>query len=590
MYLLYQTSVFDDIARIIGNELNFKITTKIMDHNAFHLILDAADLDVNNQYPVSYDIIQFEQRSSKWITEEYLNILRKARYIYDFSTQNHLFLQTKGIQSTLFKFGYSSKWYPWSIKLVGIEQMNRNKDLYDVIFVGKMNDRRYQIIQKLSERFKVKSYDNIHREDLERAIHGTKIVLNLHYYPDAVLEVPRLLTLLLNRAVVISERSNDDLLDQDFEHSINFIQNSNNITIPNEDLSMIIDALTVKIQKILNLRDNEYQDLKLTAYENFKKMELVLPETLLNTKIGIKIDSNQHNMVLSLPEKGIIDFFPATTEQDVPKGIILKLPVHPILEEMPYVSIVTVTRNRPILIQSAIRNWRNFKYPSDRMEWVIIDDSPNEETKKVITNLKGMGGIPVCRTGMKNERINNTNSNPIKYHHLPSENPLPIAVKRNIGCERATYDIIIHMDDDDYYYPDSLMARVKTLLSYQGSYQCVGCIKYGIYDLMDNNSFLFNGPYLSEASMAYFRSFWQVQKFAEHPLGESIPFLKNRRSSVITIPFEFNLIAITHNRNYTGKNRTAKNNDSNQIFKSWDFETQQFYIKMYKQLKKNISS
>ena len=41
-----------------------------------------------------------------------------------------------------------------------------------------------------------------------------------------------------------------------------------------------------------------------------------------------------------------------------------------------------------------------------------------------------------------------------------------VAHKRNIGCKNAKYDIICHMDDDDYYPADSILARVKILLKY----------------------------------------------------------------------------------------------------------------------------
>ncbi len=607
MYLLYQSSVFDDIAKLLARELNFQIVTKTINPSAFHLILDAADFD--GQCPEIFDVIQFEQQNSKWMSDEYFNRLKKARHVYDFSYENLKYLGTQCINSILFKFGYSPLWTPFQeearIVQGGFAQQGwkggdmGNLDSSEVkaerrtrvalggdmgnlgspiVFIGKINERRNKIIQKLKEHFTVETYSNLYREDLELVISRAKIVLNIHYYDQAVLEVPRLLTMLLNKCLVLSEHSSDINLDQIYTNAVVYVPSLN---IPGKDKESgkelpIQDEINVLIQKareILDMNINDYTNLRHTMYTNFQTCKLELPTELMN----MKVDTNTNINIDILPEKGIIEFAKAETEAQN-TGIKLKLPLRPTLEEMPHVSIITITRNRPQLIQSAIRNWRHFRYPSSRMEWVVIDDSPDDSTKQVITGLKGQGGMNLI--------TNEKNDTPIKYIHIPSIEPMSIADKRNLGCEYASYEIIAHMDDDDYYFPDSLTARVKTLIKYKGQYDCVGCTKYGIYDLFKNNSFLFNGPYLSEASMAYYKSFWQQQEFSMHPLGESIPFLKNRRSRVVIIPFDFNFIAITHNKNYTGKNRTAIENYSNKIFQAWDFETQQFYIKLYKQLKK----
>ena len=78
------------------------------------------------------------------------------------------------------------------------------------------------------------------------------------------------------------------------------------------------------------------------------------------------------------------------------------------------------------------------------MEWILIDDG-----QESLTDL-----IP--------------NDDRIKYMKVKSENkkPLTISKKRNMGLEYATGDILIHMDDDDYYLPSSVSTRVKVLLNY----------------------------------------------------------------------------------------------------------------------------
>jgi len=122
---------------------------------------------------------------------------------------------------------------------------------------------------------------------------------------------------------------------------------------------------------------------------------------------------------------------------------VLKLSRTPEWDDLPYVSIITITRDRDHMFDIPIHNWHSFDYPSDKMEWIIIDDS--------VTPL----------TYDKLPKVDN-----IRYIHVPSNEPLSIAEKRNLAVSEAKYDIIAHMDDDDYYYPISLQARIKTLLNY----------------------------------------------------------------------------------------------------------------------------
>ena len=66
------------------------------------------------------------------------------------------------------------------------------------------------------------------------------------------------------------------------------------------------------------------------------------------------------------------------------------------------------------------------------------------------------------------------------------------------------------MDDDDYYPPESLLARIKILLRYESQgIECVGSTLIGTYNIINNTSSMStDSPIsLSEASMAYTRIF-----------------------------------------------------------------------------------
>lgn len=206
----------------------------------------------------------------------------------------------------------------------------------------------------------------------------------------------------------------------------------------------------------------------------------------------------------------------------------LKMPEIP-FDQLPPVSIITPTRNRDWIFSLPMFNFQRFYYPPDRLEWIIIDSSDTDDLKHILP---------------KNDKR-------IKYLHVPE--PVTVAHKRNLGCKLATTNIIVHMDDDDYYPPESIMARVKLLVGYKGV-ECVGCSRIAIYNLLENTSLLATDGQISmsEASMAYFKSFWEAQPFDPGcERGEYYSFLQGRMEKLMDLPYIFVICALHHGRNFT---------------------------------------
>ena len=236
-------------------------------------------------------------------------------------------------------------------------------------------------------------------------------------------------------------------------------------------------------------------------------------------------------------------------------------------ELLPSVSIITPTYNRRKMFHMAIRNFQLFEYPPEKLEWIIIDDSSQE-------SLAVEDIIP------KDKRI--------KYMSVKTKDRMSVAYKRNIGCREAKHDIIVHMDDDDYYPPGSIMIRVKVLMQYKvKGIECVGCSRVGVYDLVNNRSSIATDGIisLSEASMAYSKKFWKDQQFNEmEDFGEYRSFIKNRFEKILDMPYAYIIIAMSHKTNFTG---TAKRIDKNVLinketqkemnfYEMWDEDTQVF--------------
>lgn len=248
----------------------------------------------------------------------------------------------------------------------------------------------------------------------------------------------------------------------------------------------------------------------------------------------------------------------------------LKLPdIEP--KDLPNITVITPTYNRRNLFYIALKNMNDTMYPKNKIHWIIIDDSDDPEQD--ITDL-----LPPKSKNITHIRLTDR-------HYSVSE-------KRNIGASNAKTAIIVHMDDDDYYPPESFLARTKLLLKYTDM-GCVGSSKYGIYDIVTNQSSVStDGPLtLSEASMAYRKDFWVKQPFNPKELrGEQFCFLADRFNEVLDMPFIFNVYAITHTSNLTDKMREVKESpdDQTNFIDDWDIDTQLFFFQLRERLREQI--
>jgi hypothetical protein len=123
-----------------------------------------------------------------------------------------------------------------------------------------------------------------------------------------------------------------------------------------------------------------------------------------------------------------------------------------------------------------------------------------------------------------------------------------------MGVEMATGTYICHIDDDDYYFPNSLKNKVAFLEHFKGK-RCIGSCKLPVYNLTDDTSVIYETNQLPEASMVYAKSFWEEKKFKEHIEGEGYPFTMGRREQCLDMPYIFSMIAVNHGKNVTGKTR-----------------------------------
>ncbi|MEX0597635.1 MAG: glycosyltransferase [Candidatus Paceibacterota bacterium] len=625
IFVYYNDDTFTEIARSVHYKLDkiMKDKDQVIERRIPVILTNRIDikdanednlfimLGLNNEIPLlppKYVAYQFEQtgNANSWFTESYLSKLQSALEIWDYSIVNIQYLRKAYPDLPIIRY------VPLGFSPTLCQIKNRAEKMYDILFYGSANPRRDQIIRNLRNAgFRVYYGEfSCWNEDRNRLIADSKIVLNLHYYPNPVLETSRITFLLANSAFVISEPSLDPILDKEYNNYVVFSDSKNLIETcryyldhPNLREEFATQAHLKFIQKEFTIPTNLFiptptqpqqpptqpqqnptqnptqpQQNTRQPQQNPTQPQQNPTQPQQNPikpqQNPINLNKNQPNSLLrdvspNILNKGKIrpKFYPAEVEITVEGDAKLKFDNLMTSENCPTVTLVTPTANRGWSLTSlAIRNFYRFDYPRDKLEWVIIDSQSS--------------GIP----------LNLPQDPRIKYYLV--DNATPLWVKRNMCNEKASGEIIIHLDDDDFYFPSSIWTKVKLLDKYQRSsnpllkaIQCVGCTQLGIYHLLDNYSYLADTKYISEASMAYTRAFWQIRPFTGENLemGEGYAFIDGRDGQVSTIPYYFNLIALTHNQNYTGKLRTHKDTTGKKhdnFFNLWDKETQYFFLEL----------
>jgi glycosyltransferase involved in cell wall biosynthesis len=175
----------------------------------------------------------------------------------------------------------------------------------------------------------------------------------------------------------------------------------------------------------------------------------------------------------------------------------------------PFVSICTPTFNRRPFIPSIIKCFLNQDYPKDRMEWIIIDDG-TDKIEDLVSH------IPQ-----------------VKYFKYDEK--MFLGKKRNIMHDKSNGDIIVYMDDDDYYPTNRVSHAVETLQKNPNAL-CAGSSEMFIYFKHIQKMYKF-GPYgpnhATAATFAFRRELLLQTRYEEGAaLAEERAFLKG-----YTIPF-----------------------------------------------------
>lgn len=192
----------------------------------------------------------------------------------------------------------------------------------------------------------------------------------------------------------------------------------------------------------------------------------------------------------------------------------------------PLVSLLVPTRDRRAYLPRVFDYLRRQDHPADQLEMIILDD----------------GRDPVQDLIPDDPRI--------RYAHLGPR--VPLGTKRNLLCEAARGDILLHMDDDDWQAPTRVSAAVHAL-EHTG-HPVAGQTVVAVWDL--DTGHLHTTPSAGDrhamaGTLAYTRDFWTTHPWAADPRDEERQFLRNFVAPVAQLPGPpwHTLVALVHGDN-----------------------------------------
>jgi glycosyltransferase involved in cell wall biosynthesis len=153
-------------------------------------------------------------------------------------------------------------------------------------------------------------------------------------------------------------------------------------------------------------------------------------------------------------------------------------------DELPSVSIVTLTHNRKKFFRMAILNFNQIDYPKHKLEWIIYDTSNDD-------NL-----VEDMLPGEKDRSKYN-----IKY--FKNNVVETIGKSRNFAMQQCQNDIVVFCDDDDYYPSTSVKKRVAPLI-FDDKINVVACSAIGSFAINKFVSFI-DHPALTVAPSKRYR-------------------------------------------------------------------------------------
>ena len=213
-------------------------------------------------------------------------------------------------------------------------------------------------------------------------------------------------------------------------------------------------------------------------------------------------------------------------------------------ETLPNVSICTLTKNRSEFIPLLQKCIEQQNYPLDRLEWLILDDSDKYKHSLDVTSDK-----------------------PIRIKYQRIRESMRLGAKRNLAHRLCSNEIIVYMDDDDFYFPNRVRHSVTKLRQEKG--MIAGSSSLLIYFCADSQIWL-SGPFgknhATAGTFTLSKHILGTHKYADEAVcNEEKSFLKDYTTPMVQLDPMQTMICISHKRNTFDKNRMRSGGETQRM-------------------------
>jgi len=204
--------------------------------------------------------------------------------------------------------------------------------------------------------------------------------------------------------------------------------------------------------------------------------------------------------------------------------------------EFPFVSVITPTYNRRRFIPSLIQCFLSQTYPKDRMEWIVLDDG-SDRVEDIFSEAK--------------DKLTN-------FRYLYEDEKKNIGAKRNRLNRESKGEIIVAMDDDDFYFPERVHAVVQAFKK-NPKYELAGSSEIYMY-YSDIKEIYKLGPYhpnhATNGTMAWRRSYASTHLYDEEVThAEERSYLDNYKHPMLQLDPKKVMLVMSHTENTFDKKK-----------------------------------
>ena len=214
------------IDRGVFCEIKFGEMELTNDPDIFYILFNSHNIPMPFFHSIKYAVFNYEQAGSPYVQyPSYIQKINSGVVLFDYSVYNKEILRhLVNKEIIIAPFTYHKN-------LTILDENKSNDETTDILFYGADHPNRQKYIQLLRNAGLNVKYDSgysLFGENLYKELRDAKIVLNLHYYcKPSILEISRIVPLIANYKLVLSETSDDKIADEKFKDMVVYINEEN---------------------------------------------------------------------------------------------------------------------------------------------------------------------------------------------------------------------------------------------------------------------------------------------------------------------------------------------------------------------------